>query len=97
MKKKDDSIVNADTPEGQVAGEAVVEVIENQLKNNEPAEVQRTLDRLMKMGETRENTIRYIACAFSIEIYEAIKNGSPYDEKRYVRNLKKLPTLPDEW
>ena len=94
--KKRDGIVNADTPSGQRAGEAMVEAIENQLKENDPPETKRTLKRLMKMGETRENAIRYIACALSVEVFDALKNKIPYNEERYIRNLLALPTLPDE-
>ncbi|MBS1269771.1 MAG: hypothetical protein MAG794_00722 [Gammaproteobacteria bacterium] len=97
VKKKDDMIVNANTSEGQRTGEAIIEAVENQLRENDPPEVKRTLERLMGMGETRENAMRYIACALSVEIYEAMKSEPPYDEERYTRNLKKLPELPDEW
>lgn len=96
MEKREEKIVNADTPEGQLLGETMIEAIEEQLADNDPAEVKRTLDRLMKMGQTRENAMRYIANAFAVELFEALKGGSPYDEERYVRNLKRLPTLPDE-
>ena len=51
---------------------------------------------LMAMGESRENAIRYIAGALSVEIFEAMKNKSPYDEERYIKNLKALPKLSDE-
>ena len=93
MKKK--QIVRADTADGQLAGEAIVEAVENQLRDDEPAETRRTLDRLMAMGETRENAIRFIACALSVEIFEGLKNRLPYDQARYIKNLKALPTLPD--
>ena len=96
MKKKRKQIVQAVTPDGQLAGEAIVEVIENQLRDNDPPEVMHTLDRLMAMGESRENAIRYIACALSIEIFETVKNRTPYDNERYTKNLKALPKLPDE-
>jgi hypothetical protein len=89
-----DEIVNADDEGGQLAGEAIVEAVENQLAQNEPPETKATLERLMALGESRENAIRYIASALSVEIFEALKNDSPYDEKRYVSNLKALPTLP---
>ena len=93
MTKK---IVNADTEGGQLAGEAIVEVIENQLRDNEPPETKVTLDRLMAMGESRENAIRYIASALSVEIFEALKNSTSYNEERYIKNLKALPELPYE-
>ena len=93
MTKK---IVNADTEGGQLAGEAIVEVIENQLRDNEPPETKVTLDKLMAMGESRENAIRYIASALSVEIFEALKNSTSYNEERYIKNLKALPELPYE-
>ena len=95
MKKKLRNIVQSDTEEGQLAGEAIVEVIENQINENNPAETSITLKRLMNMGETRENAIRYIASALSVEIFEALNHNSPYNEKRYINNLKALPKLPD--
>ena len=96
MKKEPEHIVQADSPEGQLAGEAIVEAIENQLRENNPPETKCTLDRLMGIGESRENAMRYIACALSVEIFGAVKDLIPYDEERYINNLKALPRLPDE-
>ncbi len=89
-------IVDAETEGGQAAGEAIVEVVENQLAENNPPETKQTLDRLMNIGESRENAIRYIACALSVEIYGALKNNEPYNNERYINNLKALPELPWE-
>ena len=93
MKKKE-QIVRADSKDGQLAGEAIVEAIENQINENNPPETKQTLKRLMALGNSRENAIRYIASALSVEIFEALKNQSPYNEARYIRNLKALPELP---
>ncbi len=92
--KKREPIVRADTQDGQLPGEAIVETIENQIRENNPPETNQTLKRLMALGESRENAIRYIGSALSVEIFEALKNQSPYDEVRYIRNLKALPKLP---
>lgn len=89
-----EKIVNTETEDGRLAGEAMIEAVENQIKDNEPPETKQTLERLMSMGETRENAMRYIASALSVEIFEALKNQNSYDEKRYVKNLKALPKLP---
>jgi hypothetical protein len=94
MKKKTEQIVQADSEDGQLAGEAIVEVIENQLADNNPPETRKTLDRLIKLGETRENAIRYIATALSVEIFGALKHQEPYNNERYIKNLKALPKLP---
>lgn len=96
MKKKKEKIVQADTEDGQKAGEAIVEVVQNQLADNNPPETKQTLERLMKSGESRENAIRYIASVLSIEIFGALKYQEPYNNERYIKNLKALPKLPDE-
>jgi len=94
MKKRKRNIVQADTPDGQRAGEALVEVVENQIRDNDPPETRTTLERLMSLGESRENAMRYIASVLSVEIFEALKNKTPYNEARYLKNLKNLPELP---
>ena len=94
MKKRNRNIVQADSPDGQRAGEVLIETVENQIRDNNPPEVRATLDRLMAMGESRENAMRYIGSVFSVEIYEILEHQAPYDEKRYVANLRNLPELP---
>ena len=94
MKKRKSNIVQADTPDGQLAGEAMVEAVENQIQDNDPPETRITLDRLISLGETRENAMRYIASVLSVEVFETLKNQTPFDEERYLTNLKNLPELP---
>ena len=93
-RKHKEKIVNADTPDGQRAGELMIETIENQIRDNDPPETKITLERLMSEGESRENAMRYIASALSVEIFEALKNNTPYNGERYLMNLKNLPELP---
>jgi hypothetical protein len=94
MKKRKRSIVQADTPDGQLAGEALVEVVENQIRDNDPPETRITLNRLMSLGESRENAMRYIACAVSVEVFEILKHQTPFNKERYLANLRNLPELP---
>ena len=91
-----DDIVSVDTEDGQRTGEAIIEAVENQLSDNSPPETQKTLDRLLASGETRENAMRHIASALVIEIFGAIKNNEPYNDERYIKNLKALPKEPVE-
>ena len=86
--------MQADTPDGQRVGEAMIEAIQNQIRDNDPPETKITLDRLMSLGESRENAMRCIGSVLSVEIFEAVKNKTPYNEKRYITNLKNLPELP---
>jgi len=48
----------------------------------------------MALGESRENAMRYIGSVFSLKIYEIPTHQAPYDEQRYVANLRNLPELP---
>ncbi len=76
---------------GLLAGKMIIEAVENQLRENDPPETTRTLKRLMEMGESRENAIRSIASVLSVHIYEVLEHQTPFDEARYVKDLKELP------
>lgn len=94
MKKRKENIVQADSPDGQRAGEALVEAVENQIRDDDPPETRITLDRLISLGESEEDAMRLIASVLSVEIFESLKNETPYNEERYLTNLKNLPELP---
>jgi predicted nucleic acid-binding protein len=96
MSKKREPIVRAATPDGQRAGEAIIEIIENQLRENNPPETRQTLKRLIRLGETRENATRYIACVVAAELFYMAKKNEAYNRERYIENLKALPQLPDD-
>ena len=78
----------------EVLKATLFEVIENQLRANDPLETRETLDRLMSGGHTREEAMKLIGCALVSEIYDVMKTQAPYDNARYVANLKRLPELP---
>ena len=94
MERRKRNIVQADTPEGQLAGEGIIEIVENQIRDNDPPETSITLDRLMSLGESRNNAMRYIGAVLAEEIYEVFTNNKPFNEERYIANLKNLPELP---
>ena len=74
--------------------QAIFDAIENQIRDRTPPEVELALARLLALGEPRDNALRYIACALSVEFFEILHNETGYDEARYVRNLQALPQLP---
>jgi Domain of unknown function (DUF1841). len=65
-------------------------IIEKQLSANDLPEVNQTLDRLIKSGLSRHESIHKIGTALAAEIYDIMKTRKPFDEKRYVNRLKKL-------
>ena len=82
--------------ESSIAQEAVYEVIENQLRDNNPPITKETYTRLKSDGFSHDDTMKLIGCAMTTEIYEIMKQSQPFDEERYAQNLKNLPELPWE-
>lgn len=69
-------------------------IIENQLKDNDPPETKKTFDRLRKQGFDDFVTKQLIGQCITVEIFDALTSGKPFDNKRYVKNLKALPKEP---
>ena len=77
-----------------ILGQAIFEIIENQIRDGTPPETKQTLDRLMSQGHTRNEAMRPIGSVVSSEIFDILKKRQPYNEERYVAALSALPKLP---
>jgi len=75
---------------------ALLEVVDNQLRADNPPEVKETFNRLVSQGISKEDAKIYIAQAVCVETYNILKHKKPFDLKRYVKNLKHLPDEPEE-
>lgn len=73
---------------------AILEIIENQIRDNSPREVRPTLKRLLSEGQTKEEAMKLIGCVVAVEMFEIMKYKKPFNESRYVENLSKLPEMP---
>lgn len=65
-------------------------VIENQLAQNTPPEVQKTLDALVKRGTPRHEAIHAIANEFVLELHKSLQTGRPFNNIAYKRHLEKM-------
>jgi hypothetical protein len=65
-------------------------VIENQLVQNTPPEVQKTLNALVKRGTSRHEAIHAIANEFAMEMYKTLQTGRPFNNIAYKRQLEKM-------
>ena len=72
----------------------IFSIIENQIRDNDPPETKMTYQRLMDLGYDDFQTRQFIGQCVAVEIFDVIKNGKPYDNDRYVKNLHKLPDEP---
>lgn len=76
------------------ASQTILEVVDNQINANNPPLVKKTFDRLRKLGISRRESKKYIACALSVEIFDVVKNSNEIDYDRYFANLQNLPDMP---
>jgi hypothetical protein len=73
---------------------AIMEVVENQLRNNDPPQTRQTFERLIETGHSEKEAKRLIACVVSAEIFDVLKKNQPFDLDRFVKGLNKLPAKP---
>ena len=73
---------------------AFLEVVDNQIKDNDPPETRETLGRLKAQGISEQDARLYIGQAVCVEVWDIMKNKTGFNLQRFVRNLKNLPNEP---
>ncbi len=73
---------------------AIMEVVENQIRDNDPPDTGQTLTRLTSEGHSPKEARRMIAVAVSVEIFRMMKHRETFNRKRFVWNLSQLPSDP---
>ncbi|WP_158840699.1 hypothetical protein [Polaribacter sp. L3A8] len=72
----------------------IFEIIENQIRDNNPKESNVTYKRLMELGYNKTESKQFMSQCMAIELLDVIKNKKPFNEIRYDNNLKALPKEP---
>ena len=72
----------------------ILDVVENQIREGTPPETKQTLERLVNEGYSESEARELIAAVVASEIFDILKRGEPFDERRFVAALRALPTLP---
>jgi len=75
---------------------AILQVVSNQLRMNDPPETQSTLNRLISEGYSKQDAKELIGAVVSAHIYEMLKEQHEFDNAKYIKDLKMLPKLPWE-
>jgi hypothetical protein len=73
---------------------AIMAVVDNQLRSNDPPQTQLTFKRLIGAGISEKEAKRLIACVVSAEIFDVLKKQEPFNLERFVKGLDKLPAMP---
>jgi hypothetical protein len=82
--------------EDQRLRKAILEVINNQIRDNDPPETKQTLDRLQKEGFPKEEALKQIGYVVASEVFTVLKENRNYDHAKYIAALNALPKLPWE-
>ncbi len=76
--------------------ESVLEVVDNQLRSNDPLETRQTFDRLISEGYSEKETKELIGHVVASEIFVVLKNQEPFNLVKFVDALNKLPKFPGD-
>lgn len=68
----------------------ILEIVENQLKNNDPKCTKDTFERLISEGVSEKEAKEMIGAIVVEEIYDVMKQKEPFNEERYCNKLSKL-------
>jgi ribosomal protein S7 len=75
---------------------AYMEVVENQLRDNDPPETRTTCERLKSEGFSELDAKKLIAQAIVAETFWIMKKKENFNLNRFVKNLNRLPAEPKE-
>jgi Holliday junction resolvasome RuvABC DNA-binding subunit len=78
----------------EIFREQIFKIITNQLKANKPPETKEALERLKELGYSDPDAKKLIGQCIAVELFHVFKHQKPFDESRYISNLKKLPVKP---
>jgi len=69
---------------------AIMEVVENQIRDGDPPETRQTLERLLAAGYSRTQAVEMIGSALVEEIWAIMHEKKPFDRARFTALLEQL-------
>ena len=82
--------------ENQRLREAILEVINTQIQDNDPPETKEALIRLQNEGHSEKEALKLIGYVVASEVFSVMKENRQYDKSKYISALSNLPKLPWE-
>ena len=83
-----------DIYENQRLRAAIREVINTQIRNNDPPETKQAISRLQNQGFSEEDALRLIGYVVVSEVLTVLQENRQYDQEKYIAALNGLPGLP---
>ncbi len=78
---------------GEAFQEQLLEVVNEQMDNNDPPETAATFKRLLNADFSHLEAKMLIAQCVSFEMISVVTEGKPFNLKRFITNLNKLPKV----
>lgn len=72
---------------------ALLEVVENQLRGNDPPETKKTYERLLALGKSESEAKQLLSYAIFVEMIDMLKEHREFDRARFAAELDRLPTV----
>lgn len=69
---------------------AILEVVENQIRDNDPPETRQTLERLLSREYSRRQAREMVGSAVVEEIWSVMHDHKPFDRARFIALLEQL-------
>ena len=80
--------------QNSILHESIMEILDNQIKNNDPPKTKEIFDRLIEQCISKKEVRRLIGCVIAAEIYDIMKNQQSFNQERYIQRLNRLPEMP---
>ena len=74
--------------------EAILQVVEAQLRDNNPPATRETFTRLINEGHSEEEAKKLIGYVVASEVFGVLREGRRYDEDSFTAKLGALPQWP---
>jgi len=84
------------TPDSHRLRKAILEVINAQIRDNDPPETKQNLIRLQEKGFSEDEALKLIGYVVASEVFSVLKENRQYDKEKYIAALNDLPRLPWE-
>ena len=81
-------------PVDQRLRKAILQVVDQQLRNREPAVTRETFDRLCREGFSEGEARKLIGYVVAAEFFEVVRKERRYNEQAFAAKLQALPRLP---
>lgn len=76
--------------------ETVLQIVDNQLSEQDPPQTKATYKRLINQGFSDQEARNLIGCVVISELNDVLKQEKPFNHKRFIKALRRLPALPWE-